>query len=167
MIFGLIIALAVLVDQLTKFWTVSSLSLGERAGFIPGILGFTYTRNSGAAFGMMYGFNWIFLVLNPLLIVLLCIIIWRNMFKDKFCNIALALIVGGAVGNMVDRIRLGYVIDMVETLFVRFPIFNVADICITVGGVLFFIAYIRAERRKKREGQEKEQALETEQEANG
>ena len=141
----------VLADQLVKQYILSTLQLGERIPFIPHIMQLTYAQNTGVAFGFLSDHQWIFLVLNPIIIIMLIFIIAKNMFQDKVINIALAAVIGGAIGNMIDRFRHGFVVDMFEFTFVRFAIFNVADIFITLGGMIFIIAFIRKEFNKAKQ----------------
>jgi len=133
-IFALFAAGIVAADQFTKALTLANIALGEQVPFIPGLLRFTYVRNYGAAFSSFQNQQWLFALIFALFTVLL---LWEY-FKSpmpfsRFERWCIAAIYGGGLGNMIDRVRLGYVVDMIETEFMSFPVFNVADCFITCG----------------------------------
>lgn len=127
----------VAVDQFTKYLVVRYIPLYTRIPFIPNILGLTYVQNDGAAFSSFRGMQWMF----ALIFLVLTVGILYEYFKkpmpftnfERWCIMA---IYAGGLGNMIDRVRMGYVVDMLETLFMDFPVFNVADCFITCGCVL-------------------------------
>ena len=128
------------LDQLSKYLTVANIPLYADVPFLPGILGLTYVQNTGAAFSMLEGQQWLF----ALIFVLLTVgIVWayrKNPFSfTKFEWFCIAAIYGGGLGNMIDRLRLGFVVDMIKTEFITFPIFNVADCFITCGCILLVV----------------------------
>ena len=138
----------VAADQFTKYLTLANIPLHADVPFIPGFLGFTYVQNTGAAFSSFEGQQWLF---AAIFVVLTVAIVWEY-FKSpmpftKFERWCIASIYAGGLGNMIDRIRLGYVVDMIETQFIRFPVFNVADCFITCGcfAMLFSLAFINKE----------------------
>ncbi len=143
-VFMLLFALGIVgVDQLTKLLTVANIPLYEDVAIIPGLLKFTYVKNTGAAFSMLEGAQWFFV----LIFVLLTAAILLEYFKypmpfTKFERWCIAAVYGGGLGNMIDRVRLGYVIDMIETEFITFPVFNVADCFITCGCILLIVSII-------------------------
>ena len=122
------------LDQFTKYLTLVNIPLHTEVPFIPGFLGFTYVRNYGAAFSSLQGQQWLFVLIFAALTVA---IIWEyfknSMHFSKFEWWCIASIYAGGLGNMIDRVRLGYVVDMIETKFMDFPVFNVADCFITCG----------------------------------
>ena len=127
----------VAADQFTKYLTLANIPLHADVPFIPGFLGFTYVQNTGAAFSSFEGQQWLF---AAIFVVLTVAIVWEY-FKSpmpftKFERWCIASIYAGGLGNMIDRIRLGYVVDMIETTFMEFPVFNVADCFITCGCIL-------------------------------
>ena len=133
-----IFALAVVaVDQITKFLTVANIALYEGVPFIPGLLQLTYVQNTGAAFSSFEGQQWLFALVFA---VFTGMIVYEYFKKPmpftKFERWCIAAIYAGGLGNMIDRIRLGYVVDMIQTTFIDFPVFNVADIFITCGCIL-------------------------------
>ena len=127
----------VAADQFTKFLVLQNIPLHTQLDFIPGILNLTYIRNTGAAFSSFEGAQWLFAVV---FLVFTAAIVWE--FSGKrwpFTNFERWLIVAiyaGGIGNMIDRFRFGYVVDMIQTAFMDFPVFNVADCFITCGCIL-------------------------------
>ena len=130
-------AVAVALDQITKAMTVASIPLHTRIPFWRGVFHFTYVQNTGAAFSSFLGQQWLFALIFALFTALLIYEMKKNTmgFKpfERWCLVA---IWAGGLGNMIDRVRLGYVVDMIEVEFIRFPVFNVADCFITCGCVL-------------------------------
>ena len=130
-------ALIVAADQLTKLLVLQNIPLHSQIDVIPGVVGLTYVQNTGAAFSSFQGMMWLFAVIFALLTVG---IVWE--YKKQALGFSkaewwcIAAIYGGGLGNMIDRIRMGYVVDMIETTFIRFPVFNVADCFITCGCIL-------------------------------
>lgn len=137
----------VAADQFTKYLVVQNIPLYEEVTFLPGVLNFTYVRNTGAAFSMLQGMQWLFVVL----FLALTVAILYEYFKkplpfttfERWC---IAAIYGGGLGNMIDRVRLGYVVDMLETKFITFPVFNVADCFITCGAILLIAHMVLCNR---------------------
>ena len=127
-----IAVLTVIADQLVK-WL--SIRLTQPVSLIPGVLRFTYAENTGMAFSLLSGHTWLLGVVSALCILLGWLLL-RRYPLGTLSRIAAMLMLGGAVGNMLDRFFRGYVVDMFETLFVRFAVFNVADAALTVGTVL-------------------------------
>ncbi len=136
----ILIVLIVFADQLTKWLAVVYLKTSEGIDVIPGLLRFEYTENRGMAFGMLDGHRWVFMVVSTVMIVMILIYLWRKPPKSRLVTLALAFIVGGGIGNMIDRTLLGYVIDFIYPCMIPslWPwIFNVADSFVTVGtGIL-------------------------------
>ena len=149
-----IAGLIVLVDQIIKQYVINTMDLGERIVLIPGVLRLAYVQNTGMVFGFLANHSWVPMVLVPLVMLGLLFIIIRNWFPDRLCQIALAFILGGAIGNYIDRLRHGFVVDMFEPIFVQFAVFNLADVFIVCGGILFILAHVRLEWRKKQNVQE-------------
>ena len=130
-------ALVVALDQVTKALVVANIPLWGHVDFLPGFLDFTYVQNTGAAFSSFEGQQWLFALI---FLVFTLGILYEYFFKRMpftgFERWMIAAIYAGGLGNMIDRIRLGYVVDMIETQFMEFPVFNVADCFITCGCVL-------------------------------
>ena len=127
-------ALIVAADQFTKYLTVANIALYQDVPFIPGLLQLTYVRNTGAAFSSFEGQQWLFaLIFAAFTGMLLYEYFKKPMGFLPFERWCIAAIYGGGLGNMIDRVRMGYVVDMIETTFMEFPVFNVADCFITCG----------------------------------
>ena len=131
----------VLADQFTKALVVANIPLGGHVAFLPGFLDFTHVRNTGAAFSSFEGMQWLF----ALIFLVFTLGIFYEYFRKRmpFSNFErwmIAAIYAGGLGNMIDRLRLGYVVDMIETQFMEFPVFNVADCFITCGCIALFVS---------------------------
>ncbi len=137
----LISMILVVIDQLVKWWVRETIPLGQSVPFIPHVMDLTYTRNTGAAFSFLAGTDlmWLLTLISLGASVAVAILMWRRFFKKPLGMLTLALILAGAVGNLIDRAIFGYVTDMFATTFINFAVFNVADICVTVGGALFVV----------------------------
>ena len=137
LLMALFAAGAVALDQWTKALTVASIPLHSRVPFWDGLFHFTYLQNTGAAFSSFQGQQWLFALIFAVFTVLLVVELRKNSMGfrplERWCIVA---IWAGGLGNMIDRVRLGYVVDMIEVEFIRFPVFNVADCFITCGCVL-------------------------------
>ncbi|MDT2757921.1 signal peptidase II [Enterococcus asini] len=145
-----IAALLVVADQLMKYWIVSNLSLGEALNVIPDVFSLTYFQNSGAAWSILEGQMWFFALVTFIAVPVCLWLLWKNRGGSKFYSFALSLVIAGALGNFIDRMRLGYVVDMFQTDFINFPIFNVADMCLTIGVALVFIYALFEERFERK-----------------
>ena len=137
---SLFIALIVAADQFTKYLTVANIALYEDVPFLPGLLQLTYIQNTGAAFSSFEGQQGLFALI---FVVFTGLILWEYRKNNmKFTRLewwCIAAIYGGGVGNMIDRLRLGYVVYMIETTFIEFPVFNVADCFITCGTIVLMV----------------------------
>ena len=146
---------AVILDQVSKYLVVANMTLHESVELIPGVLHLTYIQNDGAAFGSMDNMRWVFMLLSTVAIIGILVYLFWKKPQDKLMLSALILIVGGGIGNMIDRVALGYVIDFIN--FCAFPnlwkwIFNVADSCVCVGaGLLMLWLIIDMVRDAKKE----------------
>ena len=148
-------ALIVVLDQWYKALVVRQLGrVGTSASFLPGILRLTLVNNTGASWGILSGQTALLLIVTARV----CLGILCAMLLDKpaapLGKISFAFILGGALGNALDRFLLGYVIDMFETQFMDFPVFNVADCFITVGAVLLCVWVLMDEKKSRLERQE-------------
>ena len=158
----LVSAALVALDQITKTLAVKDLQTEPKENFIPYLFNLVYPENKGAAWGMLADQRWIFITVSTAAVVLIAfaLLLWAKE-KPLFC-ISLALILAGGVGNMIDRVSLGYVVDFIQfAFFTSFPIFNGADSFVTVGGVMM-ICYIlftkdnvffRNDKNKKKENE--------------
>ncbi len=149
MIYFVIAALVVIADFATKCSAIEYLMKIDTVSLWEGVFHLTYVENRGAAFGIMQNQRWVFIVLTVavLAVVLLVCIKYKN--KHKLLCTALSFLVGGAVGNMIDRIMYGYVVDFFDFRLINFPVFNVADIFIVVGAALLAVYFIFFDNDKK------------------
>ena len=132
------------LDQLTKILVLENMELYESIPLIKNVLHITYIQNRGAAFGMLSDNRWIFMVLSSVAIVGIGVYLFRFCRERMLLQTGLALILGGGVGNMIDRIAYGYVVDMID--FCPFDfwvwIFNVADSCVCVGAGIVLLSLV-------------------------
>lgn len=136
----LAVALITALDQLTKALTVANIGLNQQVPAIPGLFHLTYVRNTGAAFSALEGMQWLFALI---FLVFSAALIWefskKRMPFTTMERWLITAIYAGGLGNMIDRLRLGYVVDMIAVDFIDFPVFNVADCFITCGCILLVI----------------------------
>ncbi|HBI1826430.1 TPA: signal peptidase II [Enterococcus faecalis] len=148
-VYFLISALLVELDQWSKYLTVQNISLGETKEFIPGFLSLTHLRNTGAAWSLLEGKMIFFYVITVIVSVVIIYLLIKNYKKSIWYSVGLSFVLAGAIGNFIDRVRLGYVVDMLQTDFMNFPIFNVADSTLVVGVICIFIYLILDEKAAK------------------
>lgn len=133
----------VAVDQITKLLVLANIPLFGHADAIPGLFHLTYVQNTGAAFSSFEGMRWMFVALFAVLTVLIFLEYFKKPLPfttfERWC---IAAIYGGGLGNIIDRVRLGYVVDMIEVDFINFPVFNVADCFITCGCIAMMVHLI-------------------------
>ena len=129
------------IDQITKMWAVSQLLNADRViPVIDGVFEFRYTENPGVAFSMLEGQRWVFIPVTLVIAGLLLIMMLRSPLRRyKLFHIVCVLILAGAIGNLIDRMIYGYVIDFLYFSLINFPIFNFADCCVVIGAVLLFV----------------------------
>ena len=148
-------AAVVLADQLSKTAIVRTLGeTGKSATVIPGVLDFEYTLNSGATAGMLSRHRWVFMVISTVVIIGVIAYLALGKVANKLTAVSLAVILGGGIGNMIDRVFNGTVVDFIYVKCLPFfpftTVFNIADICVSVGCVLLFISVISDEIRGRR-----------------
>ncbi|MBQ4105521.1 MAG: signal peptidase II [Clostridia bacterium] len=152
MIIALIVAIVlVAIDQISKYLIVQNMALGESMTVIPGVLNFTYSHNDGMALGIgSESFRWIFVGVTVLVCGVLIYLMFRPDFKSKVYYASVVLIVSGGIGNLIDRVVNGYVVDFLALSFFP-PICNFADYCVTAGTVLLviFIVFYYGKNNKK------------------
>ena len=141
-------------DQLIKYWTVEHLTLGESAAFWPGVMRLTRVHNYGAAWSSFSGQRWLLLGVTGVIVLAVLWALIRKIVRHPLGILACCLIISGGIGNIIDRLRLGYVVDMLHFQFwPSYPTFNVADICIVCGAILgavyFVLIYEKHDGRKQ------------------
>lgn len=149
-----IAAAAVFLDQITKFLVVQNISEGASVEGIRGVFRLTYIENKGAAFGILSEHRWVFMILSVIAIAAILFYLWREKPESILARLALGMILGGGIGNMIDRVLRGAVIDFVDVELIHFPyIFNVADAFVCVGCVLLILYLILSEVQSKKKKQ--------------
>lgn len=147
-IFGVVVA-----DQFSKFFVRLFMEVGESVTFIPGVMNLTYVENSGAAFGILGGARWVFILISTAAIAGILWFLKRHKNRHLLLTLALSFITGGGIGNMIDRVFITnaegrhVVTDFFETVFVKFAVFNVADSFITIGAVLLSVYVLFLEHK--------------------
>lgn len=135
----LLFILIVATDQITKMLVVRYIPRYLYLNIIDGFFRLTYVRNTGASFSMLSGYRWLFLLITPIALIIIGYMLITRRVRHPLGIYALVMISGGTVGNYIDRIAHGYVVDMLDFYFVNFAIFNVADTFITIGCLLFAV----------------------------
>lgn len=141
----LTIVLLIVLDQLVKWAVVSNIKLGEVKGFIPSIMSLTYLQNTGAAFSILENQQWLFTIIT---LVVIGGAIWyliKNIKGSFWLISGLTLIIAGGLGNFIDRLRQGFVVDMFQVDFINFAVFNVADTYLTFGVLIMLLVIIKEE----------------------
>lgn len=140
-----VIAILIVLDQLVKSYVVQNIALGEVKTWIPNLVSLTYLQNRGAAFSILQDQQLLFAVITLIVVVGAIWYLHKHM-EDSFWTVfGLVLIIAGGLGNFIDRISQGFVVDMFHLDFVNFAIFNVADSYLTVGVIILLIAMLKEE----------------------
>ena len=140
--YAILTLILIALDQLVKYQVLQNIGPGEYVPFLPHILDLTYVENTGAAFSMLEDYTWLLTGISLGMSILLALALWRNYFRHPIGKLTLTLLLAGAVGNLIDRVARGYVVDMFHVLFMHFAVFNVADICVVVGGIGAALYYL-------------------------
>lgn len=151
LIYGFVIAALVAIDQYSKYVVTSYIGLNESVNVIDGFFKLTYVRNYGAGFSIMQNATTTFYIITPICLIIFGYMLYKAKPKDYLTKIALLLMIGGTIGNFIDRIVTTYVVDFLDFIFFGwdFPIFNIADSFLTVGVILLIISIIKEERNAK------------------
>ena len=136
------VALIAVLDQVVKAVVSANIPLGDVIPAIPGIFHWTHYHNTGAAFSMLQGGRWLFAAVCLIGLAVTVVLVAKKVLTNRFELWCLAAIFGGGIGNLIDRVRLGYVVDMIQTDFMNFPVFNVADCFITCGCILLILRLV-------------------------
>ena len=145
-------ALLVGIDQLTKWLAVEYLQEGEPFPIIDGVFELLLHKNPGAAFGLFEGQRWLFMGITVVVIVVLAAILMSGKYRQyRLVNLSGTLIIAGGIGNMIDRVRLGHVIDFLYFRLIDFPIFNFADMCVSVSVVALILLLLFEHQTEKTE----------------
>lgn len=131
--------LLVAADQITKYWAKNALANGATVDFIPHVMDFVYVENRGAAFGILQDTRWLLIGMTIVVLGVILVFTWKSKKRHPVFLLSVALIFAGGIGNLIDRLFFGYVTDFLHLLFMEFPCFNLADVCVCVGGALIVI----------------------------
>lgn len=149
-LFVVLVVLIVAFDQLSKAHMRAHLvDVGERMPGIPGLFDFVLVHNTGAAFGMLEGAKVLFVALACVVTIGIIVYLALAKSRSRVLTVILALIAGGAIGNVIDRVAFGYVTDFVAVTFIDFPVFNFADMCITCACVLLVLWLLLSSRSER------------------
>ena len=140
--YAILAAVLVALDQLVKYLVLQNIPLGGHVPFIPYLVELTYVQNTGAAFALFEEHTWLLALVSLAASVLLAAALWKNFFHHPLGKLTLTLLLAGAVGNLIDRVLRGFVVDMFNLLFMHFAVFNVADICVVAGGIGTALYYL-------------------------
>lgn len=142
MLIFVVLLASVCLDMISKYLTVQLLlPLGREVVVIPYLINFSYVENRGAAFGILSDKRWVFMVLSVIFISALIVFAIKSKITHPLFCVSIGMIIGGGVGNMIDRIFVGYVVDFIRATFIDFPVFNIADSSVVIG-VILFIVYV-------------------------
>ena len=139
------ILLLIFLDQAVKGYVVKEIPLGGMRRFIPKVVSLTYLKNTGAAFSMLENQQWFFTIITLIAMGAAFVYLYRHIKGSIWLLLGLTLIISGGIGNFIDRLRQGFVVDMFHLDFMNFAIFNVADIYLTIGVGLLLIYLLREE----------------------
>lgn len=142
MLYFLLAAALVVVDQIVKFLVRANIPLYTSLPFIPRLMDLTYVQNTGAAFSLFSQHTWVLTAISAVVSVVLAVGLAKGFLTHRAGKLCLATVLGGAVGNLIDRVAFGFVTDMFKTTFINFAVFNVADICVVLGGIALCIYVI-------------------------
>ncbi|MFC6294068.1 signal peptidase II [Lactiplantibacillus daoliensis] len=141
-IYWALMFILVVIDQLIKSVVVRQIALGATKTVVPGLLSLTNLHNNGAAWSILQGKLWFFYLISIVALAVMGYLLWR-LRTHRLYEFGIVLMIAGTLGNFIDRLRIGYVVDMFQLDFINFPIFNFADSCLTVGVILILIAVLR------------------------
>jgi len=144
------------IDQVTKHLTTIYLSVYESFSFIEGVLSFTHCHNTGGPWSLFDGVPVMFIIATFLIFIIEILYFVKHPLKHGLAKLSCTLINAGAIGNLIDRIFRGYVVDMIEVKFIDYPVFNFADCCIVVGAIIMCIYVIFIEGKDAQKSNEVE-----------
>ena len=142
MVYIVVMMVGCVADQLLKFWVVDNLHVGQLIELIPGLVGITYRKNTGMSFSLLSDHTVMLAVVSVVAVPIIIWLITKKKWFNNFERLCLAIALGGVIGNGIDRVCRGFVVDMIEPLFINFAVFNIADICINIGALMFCISYV-------------------------
>ncbi len=148
LVIGILISV---LDQLAKCFAVATLTKVNTVPLITDVFHLTYCENPGAGFGIFADYTWLLSFFTALVIVAIVVYMAVKKPKSVWLSVSLSFLTGGALGNLIDRLRLGYVVDFFDFRLINFPIFNVADCFVTIGAILFavYVLFLEGKDEKK------------------
>lgn len=158
-IYTAVIMIGIFLDQLTKKLSEVFLKAVDTVPLIKGVLHLTYVENRGAAFGMLKDHRWVFIVISTVAIIGMILYLYLGHASNMLYGVSLAMVISGGIGNMIDRLVLGYVIDFIDFRLINFAVFNGADSFVCVGAGLLILTLVleivkeMKDERAKREAQ--------------
>ena len=141
-IYSTIIAVGVILDQLTKLLSVKFLMPVYTVPIVKDVLHLTYVENTGAAFGMLKDQRWVFIIISTVTIIGILLYLYLGFAENMLYGVSVSMICSGGIGNMIDRLALGYVVDFIDFRLINFAVFNGADSFVCVGAGLLILALI-------------------------
>ena len=166
MLYAIVGMLVIIADQYIKFWVQGHIAVNTSEEFIPGILSLANVHNDGAAFGFLAGsgIRLPFIILAAVFAIVVILALATNLISGKLARWSIVLVTAGGLSNCLDRVLYGYVQDMFKLEFINFPVFNLADVFITVFAIIFALAVIFGKTRKDRDEDEDDDFLDDEEE---
>ena len=140
LIYSLIIVIGIVIDQITKYLAATYIE-GE-VSVLGKLLHFAYVENRGAAWGMLANHRWVFMLISSIAIIGFGVYLFCFKVPNALYGVAIATVISGGIGNMIDRVALGYVIDFLKFAFIDFPVFNIADSLVCIGAGLLVLALL-------------------------
>ena len=129
------------LDQWLKAYVTANIPLGQAQSLLPGVVELRTVHNYGAAWSSFSGSRWLLVAVTSIIVIFVTVLLVRRVVRHPLGVAACCLVISGGLGNIIDRVRLGYVVDMFNLLFINYPVFNVADILVVCGAVLGCIYY--------------------------
>ena len=130
------------LDQWLKAYVTANIPLGQAQSLLPGVVELRTVHNYGAAWSSFSGSRWLLVAVTSIIVIFVTVLLVRRVVRHPLGVAACCLVISGGLGNIIDRVRLGYVVDMFNLLFINYPVFNVADILVVCGAVLGCIYYL-------------------------
>lgn len=130
------------LDQWLKAYVTANIPLGQARSLLPGVVELRTVHNYGAAWSSFSGSRWLLVAVTSIIVIFVTVLLVRRVVRHPLGVAACCMVISGGLGNIIDRVRLGYVVDMFNLLFMNYPVFNVADILVVCGAVLGCIYYL-------------------------
>lgn len=129
-------------DQALKYWVVQHLDLYASMPLLPGVVELKYIQNTGGGWSILSGHTWVLSLVTSAILIAICVLLARGVVRHPLGRWGCVLLLAGGLGNLIDRFRLGYVVDMFNFQFMDYPVFNIADICVVAGMALAAVYYL-------------------------